>query len=1039
MPINKTIEDLIASLNAKQLEAVKKTEGPVLVIAGPGTGKTQVLAIRIANILSTTDSLPENILCLTYTDAGTIAMRKRLFEFIGSDAYRLEIFTFHAFCNMVIQENLDYFGLRGIDAISELEQIQLVHDIIDVFGKEHPLKRYTGDVYYETGKLLNLFQNMKRENWSTEHISKKCDEYITDIETRDEYLYKKDSKYGKKGDKKPSYYEEVKRMNQLKAAADTFNQYQEKLKNSNRYDFADMITWVIDAFAKMPELLRNYQERYLYLLVDEFQDTSGAQNQLLNDLLDYWDEPNVFAVGDDDQSIYRFQGANVENIQQFKKRYKGIQVISLEENYRSSQHILDVANALIQKNDIRINPNKKLIAKNEKYASLDEKPLLKAYHNTFHEIVGITSEIEVLQKEGVKLNEIAVLYRKHAQAELIIKYLQAKNIAVNTKRRVDILQEPLVKKIINILKYVQAENKKAHSGEPYLFELLHYDFLNIEPIDIAKISVKIASKNFNERTTSWREELKDFHAQKADLFSDIKPSRQIEKASVFLESWIKDCANLTIQQLIEKIISESGILFNALTADDKNWNMQLLNTFFDFVKAECSRNSKTKLTDIIETLALMETEGVSLPAERLIYSDDGVNFITTHSSKGLEFEYVFVMGCTSRAWEKSSNNFDFKLPDTLFDIHSKNDIEEVRRLFYVAMTRAKRQLQISYAERDENEKEIEKSCFVAELESNGNLEVKKCIADSDSLIAFEKLVLAPLPISQNKDLFNNTFVDELLQKYTLSVTHLNKYLHCPTAFYFENFIKVPSPKSASATFGSAVHFALERLFKNMNASENKQFAEVEEVVKDFKWFIRRNEDSFTEMEFKRRLEYGEKIIPAYYNRYIHEWNKITSIERQMRNVVVDGVPLNGKLDKLEFDGNFVNVVDYKTGKYENAKKKFKRPNKESVEKAITANKEPSFEDQHGGDYWRQAVFYKILLDYDKTKNWECRSSEFDFIEPEKDSGEFFKEKVSIVPSDMEVVRQQITDSYAKISRKEFAKGCGKEDCKWCNFTQEYYK
>jgi len=446
MPKNKSLEDILETLNPAQKKAVEYIEGPVLVIAGPGTGKTQILAARIANILEKTDALPENILCLTYTDAGTIAMRKRLFEFIGPDAYRLEIFTFHAFCNMVIQENLDYFGLRGIDAISELEQIQLVHDIIDDFGKEHPLKRYTGDVYYETGKLLNLYQNMKRENWSAGHINKKCDEYIVDIETRDEYIYKKDSKYGKKGEKKPSYYEEVKRMIQLKAASESFNQYQEKLKNSNRYDFADMIIWVIDAFSKMPELLRNYQERYLYLLVDEFQDTSGSQNQLLNDLLDYWDEPNVFAVGDDDQSIYRFQGANVENIQQFEKRYKGIQIISLEENYRSSQHILDAASCLIKQNNSRINPNKQLTAKNETYASLDEKPLLKGYHNSFHEIVGIASEIEALQMSGIKLNEIAVLYRKHAQAELIIKYLQAKSIPVNTKRRVDILQEPLIKK-----------------------------------------------------------------------------------------------------------------------------------------------------------------------------------------------------------------------------------------------------------------------------------------------------------------------------------------------------------------------------------------------------------------------------------------------------------------------------------------------------------------------------------------------------------------------------------------------------------------
>lgn len=156
-------ENAYNQLNELQQSAVTETEGPVLVIAGPGTGKTQILAARIANILTTTDSLPENILCLTYTDAGTIAMRKRLQQFIGADAYRVQVFTFHSFCNNVIQENLDYFGLKGLDAISELEQIAYVHEIIDGFGKDHPLKRYTGDVYFETKKLLSLFENMKKE------------------------------------------------------------------------------------------------------------------------------------------------------------------------------------------------------------------------------------------------------------------------------------------------------------------------------------------------------------------------------------------------------------------------------------------------------------------------------------------------------------------------------------------------------------------------------------------------------------------------------------------------------------------------------------------------------------------------------------------------------------------------------------------------------------------------------------------------------------------------------------------------------------
>jgi DNA helicase-2/ATP-dependent DNA helicase PcrA len=173
--------DLLNQLNAEQRNAVEQIDGPMLVIAGPGTGKTQILATRIANILTQTDTTAESILCLTYTDAGTIAMRKRLIDIIGTDAYRIDIFTFHAFSNAVIQDNLDYFGIRSLDAISELEQINLVHEIIEKFESENPLKRYTGDIYYETDRLLNLYQAMKRENWSAALISSKIDTYLEEI------------------------------------------------------------------------------------------------------------------------------------------------------------------------------------------------------------------------------------------------------------------------------------------------------------------------------------------------------------------------------------------------------------------------------------------------------------------------------------------------------------------------------------------------------------------------------------------------------------------------------------------------------------------------------------------------------------------------------------------------------------------------------------------------------------------------------------------------------------------------------------------
>src|SRR6476660_8140769 len=173
-------------LNAQQKQAVDKIYGPVMVVAGPGTGKTQILACRVGKILLETDVLPSNILCLTYTDAGAIAMRKRLLQFIGPDAYKVNIYTFHAFCNDVIQENLSLFEKTALDAISELEKIQLFKELIDSFPKNHPLKRYRGDVYFEVKNLQNLFSTMKREGWAPAFINERIDSYIADLPNRDE-------------------------------------------------------------------------------------------------------------------------------------------------------------------------------------------------------------------------------------------------------------------------------------------------------------------------------------------------------------------------------------------------------------------------------------------------------------------------------------------------------------------------------------------------------------------------------------------------------------------------------------------------------------------------------------------------------------------------------------------------------------------------------------------------------------------------------------------------------------------------------------
>ncbi|HEV3325586.1 MAG TPA: UvrD-helicase domain-containing protein, partial [Puia sp.] len=332
-------------LNEQQRLAVDSIEGPVMVIAGPGTGKTQILAARIGKILLETDTAPGNILCLTYTDAGAIAMRRRLLTFIGPDAYKVHIHTFHSFCNDIIQENLPLFEKTVLDPISELERIQLFKVLIDGWPKNHPLKRYRGDVYFEMGNLQSLFSTMKREGWTPEFIAERIDSYLGGLSDREEYIAKRATREFKKGDvRTDKIAEEKERMDKLRAAVGEFRPFQELMRRRNRYDFDDMINWVIRAFEENRNLLATYQERYQYILVDEYQDTSGTQNRLVSLLISYWDQPNVFVVGDDDQSIYRFQGANVENMLEFKHDYeKDLLTVVLTNNYRSTQPILDVS------------------------------------------------------------------------------------------------------------------------------------------------------------------------------------------------------------------------------------------------------------------------------------------------------------------------------------------------------------------------------------------------------------------------------------------------------------------------------------------------------------------------------------------------------------------------------------------------------------------------------------------------------------------------------------------------------------------------
>lgn len=1038
----------LSSLNTQQLSAVNTLEGPVLVIAGPGTGKTQILAARIGKILLDTDTEAHNILCLTYTDAGTIAMRKRLFDFIGPDAYRVHIHTFHSFCNDIIQDNLDYFGKLNLEAISDLEKIDLFRKLVHQFKEGNPLKRYRGDVYFEINRLMELFSIMKREFWSPEFVCTKADEYIFEIENAEpgsdyykQFRYSK--KYGDKqaGDFKPAFDDEKEKIELLKAAAIEFTNYQKLMRDANRYDFDDMILWVLNAFTTDPNFLLNYQEKYEYFLIDEYQDTSGSQNELIRLLINYWENPNVFVVGDDDQSIFKFQGANVENIEKYCDWFPhSLAKIMLQNNYRSTQSILDLSKSLIDYNTERVaieGLSKSLVASNPSYTNSSIKPRIIEYETPMQEFASVTEQVyNLITNENIDPKEIAVIYKEHKAGEELAHYFQLREIPVSTKKRVNILNEPFAQKVINILRYIAFENDIPYSGDELLFQILHYDFYDINPIDAAKLSASTTQHNYSSKDkTSIRRQLTELTKKTPDMFEN-ESTQSLRRLSSDIEFWIKESNNVTLQSLFEKIITRGGILAYILKSPEKTWLMQVLSSLFNFLKEESRRDHNMGLKEFIGTIDLLKENDLSLELNKVLFNEHGVNFLTCHGSKGLEFQFVFLIGANKNTWEgKRKLNRTYKIPETLFQSSKVGDeLQELRRLFYVAMTRAKTNLQISYTRTDIKGKEIERSVFLGELLSSNELPVEKMNVEDNEVLNFFALNFIDADAVVSTNSIDHDWIDSILDKYTLSVTHLNNYLDCPLKFYFQNLVMVPSGKSDSMTFGSSIHWALEKFFREV--AETKEFPAVGNLLRDFDWYMYRNREAFTKEQFERRMEYGHKIIPPYYDEYISKWNKIVSPEMSIKNVEVNGIPIKGKIDKIEFNGNEVNVVDYKTGSYDNAKKKFNKP---------------SEKDPLGGDYWRQAVFYKILIDNYRLKDWRVISTEFDFVEPVKEKKEkeekegsttkesYKKEKVIITPDDVKIVTNQIEEVYQKIKKHEFTTGCGKKDCDWCNFVKNNFK
>jgi len=991
---NDIFEESYKTLNKAQKLAVDTIEGPVMVVAGPGTGKTKILTLRIAKILKETDAAPESILALTYTTAGVISMREKLLEVIGDRAYRVNIFTFHAFCEHIIKEFNFYFERLGeARVIGDLERVEIIESIIKKNKFEHLISFH--DEFSFLNKIVSGILAIKKEGLTPKDFIDKLPLWEKELLSDDSVYYKKDYGDYKKGDLKPAEKEKInKKIAKARELGEIFSFYQDELERLGLYDFSDMILYVLEELSKNKDLKADVGEKYQYILVDEHQDTNEGQNSILEFLTDaphLEGKPNLFTVGDEKQSIYRFQGASEKTFSRFEELYKDIETITLSENYRSGQDILDGAHSLIVKshgmeNSLALHSNSKT----------KEKINVREFSNYKFELLHLAEDIKEKIKNGVSPKEIAVLYRANKNVSDIKTILNSYKIPYTIFSKDKILDDSNIANLINILRVVFNPNDDHSLGK-----ILFVNFLKFDAYD----SVCILDKH-----KSFRGE------EKKPLFAIINDENILKEAGVkniklFLDfsSKIKELKteslNRDFPDFIKIFFEKIGYIKYMLSSTDSRTQLVKLDKFLDEVKSQSQTKKGYGLSEFIyfvDSFIKYNLDIKSTDPEIV----EGVSLMTAHGSKGREFEHVYIINATRKSWESNSGGGNgISLPIYQYD----GDKEDERRLFFVAMTRAKKELSISFSRIDNEGREHEVSEFVEEI---GQEYKKEENMKEFELKNMDKLASFMSYTEKTDSLFDPEYLRLLFLKRGLNVTALNNYLECPKKYLYKNLIRIPDTYSATLSFGSIIHESLESFFR-MSSQEEKILSK-DILLGEFRKSL--NKSNMLEKDEEKFREKGENILSDYYDKYSKIWAHKVKVEfGPKRNFILDNkdtIELTGKIDKIEYLGNDfsgeVNLIDYKTGHPFSEKTKGDKEN-----------------------YERQIVFYHLLLEESDDGNLRINKSVLDFLEKNK-KGEFEQYTFQVEKDHLNNLKKEINDCANEVLSMEFLKkGCGKKDCEWC--------
>lgn len=995
---NKVFKERYKKLNSFQKEAVDTIEGPVMVIAGPGTGKTTVLVMRIASIMANTDTDPENVLALTYTESGVISMRKALSEIVGPDAHKVKINTFHGFCNGLINDFPEEFPeIIGARHIPESEQISYIESILS--SNNFSVLTPTGDPLYYVYSVLESIHSLKREGADPET-------FLKEVLKEEEEFYKRDDIYNSKGKNKGlmkgDALKKVKSFEKNKEFAKIFELYRDHLKREHCYDYEDMILEVVKKMKKNKELLTIVQEENHYVLADEHQDANSAQNQVIKELVSFHERPNIFIVGDEKQAIFRFQGASLNNFMYFKELYPDIKVIYLVDNYRSQQTVLNAAQKLIESGDsFDKNVHKPLKAvSGRKERSL----LLKETRSVLEESFFVAESVADLIKKGVYPNEIAVVYRNHKDATPFVRAIEKIGVPYLMRSDKNLFEDSNIRSVIDLMGVVcdPIDNEMA-------FKVLHSGIFEVDSIDVLKV---------NRYAQNRRIFISDVLESNDSIKSSgvLKPESLV-KAYSSLKKWNRRSFDVDITALLEEMVYESGIIDNVLTSPQSAVSLNRMRDFFKEADRFTKEGDRPSLFSFTQHLKTMEAYKLSLKGSELDF-ERRVEFMTAHSSKGREFDYVFIVNAIDKKWGNVQKRNKFRFPVKFSGSFNIGDNEDERRLFYVSLTRAREKAVLTFSKFREDGKEQLPSIFVNDIDEPGILNVDRDELSKKKLEKIKPEQLYGPVISKGPSIVDRDYIIKMFLDKSLSITAINAYLECPWKFFYNNLMRFPGTYSLNQKFGTAVHESLKSFFDiyQTEGDPGKEF-----LVASFKEALSRQILSKNDEEILSQK--GERALVGYHENYSGVWKMDILNEKSIDDVSlkIDLLPkpltLTGKIDKIEGGSNYT-VIDYKTGK----------PKSRNVIEGKTKSSE--------GNIKRQLVFYKLLVDSSLEIDGSVSEGVIDFIEP-NERGYYKKEAFSISEEEVSAIKDMITEMAKDVYSLAFwDRKCEKEDCVYCSMREK---